>query len=660
MERILFLGTASILALSAAAQNTCATALPISAGLHTIVVVDGTQIPIPICTLTGTGATAGEWYAYTPTADHWLTITTDLAQNVTDDTRFHVYVGTCGLLSCISGDDDSGAGNLSTASFNVQQGITYIIAFDNRWSSSGFDFQLTEAPPLVQAVSFSLQGIATNGSPMCVVDMNNDLLDDVVAVTTTNININQQQQGGGWVSTNITTSPADHMADWSIAAGDYDNNGYKDLLYGGWDGVTFMKANATGTAFTEVSFTEYVFSQRTNFVDMNNDGSLEGFVCHDIDANVYFMNDGAGNLTFNQGGLGEVGGNYGSIWVDPDNDHDMDLFIAKCGSDPVDQLHRNNGDGTFTPIGAAMNLNDAGQSWSAAWGDYDNDGDMDVMTGAGANIGDGNKLMRNDGNTFVDVTAGSGFDLFYETGIEYTTHDFNNDGFLDVLCPNSTVMVNNGDMTFTPNVVGVTEGPVGDLNNDGYLDVISIWQGAISMNTGGTNHYLRINTVGTQSNRNGIGARVECTSALGTQIRDVKSGDGFAYMSSLLTHFGLGADTQVDAVTVYWPSGIINTVYNPAIDGVLTVVEDDFTGLGEIAANGVLRISPQPATDFLVLRADADLLNGAVTIRDIAGKEVVSTTLSADRLDVSGLAQGLYTLRVDVDGRRFVSSFTKQ
>ena len=658
MERFLIYCTASVVALNCAAQNTCLTALPIAAGLHTIAQIDGSQIPIPICTFTGTGATAGEWYSYTPTADHGVTITTDLAQNTNDDTRFHVYSGTCGLLTCVAGDDDSGNNNLSIASFNAQLGITYIIAFDNRWTSSGFDFQLIEGPPVVQSVSFTLQPIATAGSPMCVVDMNNDQLDDVVATTATNININHQQQGGGFVATNITTAPADHVASWSIAAGDFDSNGWNDLLYGGGDGVTFMKANATGTAFAEVSYPQYVFSQRTNFVDINTDGHLDAFVCHDIDANVYYMNDGTGNLVFNQGGLGDWGGNYGSIWIDHDNDHDMDLFIAKCGSDPIDQLHRNNGNGTFTPIGPAFNLNDQGQSWSAAWGDYDNDGDMDVMSGDGS--GGGHRLMRNDGNTFTDVSAGSGFDLLQGSSIEYTTHDFNNDGLLDVLCANSTIMMSNGNMTFTPNVVSVTEGPIGDLNDDGYLDVVSVWQGMISMNDGGTNHYLRINTVGTQSNRNGIGARVVCTSALGTQIRDVKSGDGFAYMSSLMTHFGLGADTQVDEVTVYWPSGEISTVTNPAIDGVLTIVEDAITNVAEAQAAGTLGVWPVPATDHITLNADADLLNGTATILDIAGQEVMTTLLRTNQLDVSRLANGVYTLRVDVEDQRFVSSFIKQ
>ena len=175
------------------------------------------------------------------------------------------------------------------------------------------------------------------------------------------------------------------------------------LLYGAGSGVTFMKANNTGTGFTQISTSEYVFSQRSNFVDINNDGHLDAFVCHDVAPNVYYLNDGFGNLNFYQGaqydndcnlistdqtgvvgGLGNYcsGGNYGSIWIDYDNDRDMDMFIAKCGGETArrtNQMLTNNGDGTFTENANALGLADPMQTWSSSWADYDNDGDMDVF-----------------------------------------------------------------------------------------------------------------------------------------------------------------------------------------------------------------------------------------------------------------------------------------
>jgi hypothetical protein len=143
-------------------------------------------------------------------------------------------------------------------------------------------------------VDFTTQNISTVGSTRAVVDMNNDDLDDVVSVTSSNVNINYQQDDGTFVVANIPTTAADNTPSWSMAAADYDSNGYTDLLYGGGSGVTFMRANGNGTGFTEVSGPEYVFSQRTNFIDINNDGHLDAFVCHDVQPNVYYINDGSG------------------------------------------------------------------------------------------------------------------------------------------------------------------------------------------------------------------------------------------------------------------------------------------------------------------------------------------------------------------------------
>ena len=129
------------------AQDTCATALPITAGSYVVTAINGTQVPTPLCdtqygVVPATRPPAGEWYVYTPTENHSVTVTTDIAPLV--DTRFHVYRGTCDNLICYEGDDDSGNGNSSTATFDVIAGTDYYIAFDNRWTSAGFTFQVIE------------------------------------------------------------------------------------------------------------------------------------------------------------------------------------------------------------------------------------------------------------------------------------------------------------------------------------------------------------------------------------------------------------------------------------------------------------------------------------------------------------------------------------
>ncbi|HMI08573.1 MAG TPA: CRTAC1 family protein, partial [Flavobacterium sp.] len=397
----------------------------------------------------------------------------------------------------------------------------------------------------------------------CVVDMNGDYLDDLVGVKNNVITISYQNPDGTFTTVVRPSTFAHHLPGWSIAAGDIDGNGFNDLMYGSADGVSFMKANDDGTAYTEMNFTQNVFSQRSNFIDINNDGDLDAFMCHDVAPNVYFINDGNGNYTFNQGGLGDFpsGGNYGSIWVDYDNDGDQDLFIAKCrggnSGANINEMHRNNGDGTFIEVGAEAGLNDPIQSWSSAWADFDNDGDMDFYIGAYSLDNGPNKLMRNNGDgTFTNVTAGSGFDTITgnTTGISFYAHDFNNDGYVDIHGPGNRIMVNNHNMTFTSVQIVASAGlPIGDLNNDGFLD-FRIYN-TVYLNNPNGNNWLTLNLQGVESNRNGIGARIEIYGSWGKQIRDVRSGEGFNYMGTLNPHFGLGLADAIEKVVVKWPSG---------------------------------------------------------------------------------------------------------
>lgn len=659
MKRSLLALPLSLLLLDAHAQNDCASALPITLGSHTVTAVNGTQVPAPICAQNGSGASFGEWYTFTATNDTSITISS-ASSGV--DTRVHVYTGVCGALLCHAGDDDSGPNLTSICTFNVTAGVTYTIAWDDKWSASGFTFTLTEAtPPPPPPGGFTGQSVSTSGSAYCVVDMNADGLDDAVSVTSTTININYQLSGGGFTNVNIPTSAADYTPSWSMCAGDLDKNGFNDLVYAG-SGITLMLANSTGTAYTEVSFPQYIFCQRSNTVDINNDGHLDVFSCHDVAPNVYFMNDGTNTFNYNQGGLGDTpdGGNYGSIWIDYDNDRDIDMFIAKCrgAASPasIDQLHRNNGNGTFTDVAGALNLADFHQSWSSAWGDYDNDGDLDVLVGASSFTGGGHKLMRNDGTIFTNVTVGSGYDLFTGTSIEFTTHDFDNDGYLDVL-GGGALMHNNGNMTFTQTSIPAGNGPIGDLNNDGFLDIQN--NSTIWMNDGNANNWLKVHTIGSASNSNGIGARVRIVSPLGAQIRDVKSGDGFRYMSSLNTHFGLGPDTEVDSLIVYWPSGLTSVVLNPSINSTVIVEENLATSVASIPAL-TLGVFPNPASDILRINGTINLNGQRVVVSDITGKEVLRAVVRDGSIEVSGLVSGAYVLRVQGDGAMHQVKFMKE
>ena len=519
-----------------------------------------------------------------------------------------------------------------------------------------------------QQLQFTQQQLPFTGQGKCVVDMNGDFLDDVVKVLQNSIVV-ATQTGSGFVVNTYPTETAAHTPSWSIAAGDVDGNGYNDLLYGGGQGTSFMIANSNGTSFTQQTGTEYVFSQRTNFVDINNDGHLDAFVCHDVAPNVYYINDGNGVLQFNQGGIGDVvdGGNYGSLWVDHDNDGDLEVFLSKCTGGVtmanINQLFQNNGDGTFTDVAPQLGLDDDIQTWSTAWGDLDNDMDMDMMIGVFSFVNGGHKLLRNNGNgTYTDITAGSGFDTNTASGVENVTHDFDNDGDLDIFgaggaAVGGMIMMNNGDLTFTPEYVPMNHGPIGDLNNDGFLDVVNNSTAYFGVDNG--NNWVKFNTIGTVSNYNGIGARIEVTSATGTRIREVRSGEGFGFMSSLNVHFGLGGDAAIEQVVIRWPSGIVDVLYDQQVNTTISVVEGS-TGTVAIddLAPEAISLYPIPASDRLFIGGLMDT-RPPVWIFDPEGRLIAQLPIVESSIDVSGLKPGAYLLYLSDQGKLVRKRFVK-
>jgi hypothetical protein len=682
MKKITFILTLCLLSSWSFAQDNCASALPITAGLHIVTDVNGTDIPSPICADNGVIAGTngkGEWYTYSPTQNYTVTITTDISQNTPRvDTRLHVYTGTCSNLSCAGGDDDSGANYSSIAVFNVTAGTTYIIAFDNRWSSNGFTFQLSEGPfvpTTPQRVTYTTQNIATVNSSynLCVVDMNGDRKDDIAGVSANNLRIHYQGAGGTFTNTDFPITGTSNMPSWSLAAGDYNKDGYNDLILGGGSAVTFWKSNSTGTNYTNETFSQYVFCQRTNFVDLNNDGNLDAFSCHDVDPNVYFMNNGSGALTFYQSGvtpgattmgIHTEGGNYGSIFVDYDNDGDQDLFIAKCrggaGTAKFNEMHRNNGNGTFTDVSIATNLYDPIQTWSSAWADYDNDGDLDVVVGASSTADGNHKYMRNNGDsTFTDITSGSGWNTNTSTSIEHVAYDFDNDGFVDVLGGGNKIMFNLGNGTFAPaNYSGIEVGGIGDLNDDGFIDFLN--GSTVRYAVPNTNNWVKVSLQGIASNSYGIGARVEIYGSWGKQIREIHSGDGFKYMSSLNAHFGIGTATAITQIIIRWPSGTIDTINNPTINTRVNVVEGSTLSVGTFA-NSEFSIYPNPAKNVLNIKSNDSISMKDAFIYDLNGKLLLSISIENNSITVDSLSTGSYILILkDSNDKGYTQKFIKE
>ena len=424
------------------------------------------------------------------------------------------------------------------------------------------------------------------GSAPCVVDMNNDGRDDVVVISGGDMFIEVQQPDGTFIQrfhdTNFQNFPS-----WSICAGDLDGNGYNDLMFGGGQRVSFIFANNTGTDYNELYIDDYIFSQRTNIADIDNDGDLDAFACHDVDQNHPFRNDGLGNMVEDQSLIGTVPlrGNYASVWTDFDNDGDVDMYLSKChqGSSTgavtrENALYVNDGNGVFTESATAYGLFDNQQSWVTIFEDFDNDGDLDTYT---VNHTGSNYLRQNDGTGhYTEITAGSGIDGTDLDSWACVGADFDNDGFVDILSEsnvNKQFYHNDGNMQFTAMSMPFDDGALGDLNNDGFIDVFTgnkLW-----MNNGNSNHWLKVRLKGIESNINGIGARLELYGSWGKQIRESRSGENFKPMSSLNVFFGIGAATSIDSLVVRWPSGVVDVLTSPSIDSLHYIIEGSYPAL---------------------------------------------------------------------------------
>ncbi|MEZ5354801.1 MAG: CRTAC1 family protein [Bryobacteraceae bacterium] len=332
-------------------------------------------------------------------------------------------------------------------------------------------------------------------------------------------------------------------------------------------------------------------------------------------SHLLFRNNGDGTFrdASRQSGIAEhKGKGLGVAFDDYDGDGRPDIVVANDSA--PQQLFRNRGDGTFEEVGleAGIAYDDEGRTFAGMgvdFADYDNDGRPDVFINALASQRYALFRSGKDGFEYWTGRSGLGAITAKRSGWGARMVDYDNDGWKDLLVGQGHVMDNIAltqpgvqylePLLLARNIAGRFEDvsrasgeafqtpmaargvALGDLDNDGFLDAaINCNNGpAVILRNGGGNgnHWLIVSTVGSRSNRDGMGARVTIATEAGRRRAVVSTGGSYLSASDKRVHFGLGRERLVRRVEVQWPAGGVEVLENVAADQVLTVREPGAT-----------------------------------------------------------------------------------
>ncbi len=256
-------------------------------------------------------------------------------------------------------------------------------------------------------------------------------------------NFYRGQSGGAFASeSNIISQSGTYSetASW----GDMDNDGWLDLFVTNSDGIKKNKLfrNMGDGTFEEISAGGIVLdsyaSRSVDWIDYDNDGDSDIFVTNESNQkNSLYQNDGAGNFTkiTNLSFLNSTKNSAGSSWADIDNDGDFDLFVANYQGQE-NELYFNNGDGTFSEVTGESIVTEQGWSFGSAFADADNDGDLDlfICNAFGGTQKNSFYINNGDGSFIKDVTSSPSSQTGWTFGGAWG--DYNNDGFMDLVLAN--------------------------------------------------------------------------------------------------------------------------------------------------------------------------------------------------------------------------------
>jgi hypothetical protein len=269
-------------------------------------------------------------------------------------------------------------------------------------------------------------------------------------------------------SQNINVSHGTGAFVGGISFFDFNNDGWDDLTFASNNGdpIYFFQNNNGTLSSVSLNLVDNLNDTRQiNWVDIDNDGDNDLFVVSNNASNRLYLNDGSMNftdITASSGISTATMRSWGGSWGDYNNDGYLDLFLSNRdianGLQP-NLLYRNNGNNTFTDVSSSAGISSSNHlSFCAAFFDFNNDGWQDIYI-ANDRFTTSNILYKNNGNgTFTDVSASSGTNIIMDA-MSTTIDDYNGDGYLDIYITNTAsgnyFLRNNGDETFT-NIASTT------------------------------------------------------------------------------------------------------------------------------------------------------------------------------------------------------------
>jgi enediyne biosynthesis protein E4 len=445
------------------------------------------------------------------------------------------------------------------------------------------------------------------GMGVAVGDYDNDGFADVY-ITQLTANILYRNRGDGTFR-DVTEPAGVAGSKWTASAafGDYDNDGYLDLYLANYVDMDLDNPIEPG---------EEPFCQYRGRPDMCGPMGLRAA------ANILYRNQGDGTFgdVTKKSGVDEGNHFYslGVVWADLNGDGHIDLLVSNDST--PNNFYLNKGDGTFIDVGLLSGLAasadggfQAGMGVDAA--DFDNDGRLDVFMTHFAN--DYSTLYRNTGDLlFEDVSVKANLLGTEWLLVSWSTRfvDLNHDGWKDLFHTNghvypflltagwsesyyqpSTVYLNQRDGTFldvtaqsrdAARADGAGRGAAfGDFDNDGDIDIaiarLNDSPQLLSNDLATSNHWVMFDLRGRQSNRDGLGARLEIAAGGLSQVWEVKRSVGIYSSSDPRAHFGLGSSDRVERLRVRWPSGRTQEIEDIAANR--HYVLDEREGLSEAA-----------------------------------------------------------------------------